>query len=118
MPLALRSRAFALATLAVFILAQPAAWCTALCLFEGHHGGVHATHGTDRGTSALDGSACHTGTTGGVERGPGQLLSPMVPAGEPVIPLAPAGWLDPDRPLPASPHLISPTVEPPPPRLV
>lgn len=118
MPSALRSPLFALATLAAFVLAQPAAWCAALCLVEGQPNGVHAMHGHDRGTSTIDGGTCHTGSVSTAEHASGQVLSPMVPATEPVIAVALTRWVEPGHLLPTSPHLISPTVEPPPPRLV
>jgi hypothetical protein len=113
----LRSRSFAFATLAAFLLAQPVVGCAALCLLERHHAGAHAMPGMNRGSSALDKSACHT-TDGAVQRGPVQVLSPMSPARAPVIAVAPARWVEPVRTLPTPPRLISHTVEPPPPRFV
>jgi hypothetical protein len=114
----LRSRSFALATLSAFLLAQPAVGCAALCLFETHHAGAHAIPGMNHGRPALSSSACHTTDTGAVQRGPVQVLSPMEPARAPVIAVAPARWVEPVRTLPTSPHLISHSVEPPPPRFV
>ena len=114
----LRSRSFALATLAAFLLAQPIVGCAALCLFERHHAGAHAMPGMNRGSSALNISACHTTDTGAVQRDPFQALSPMEPARAPVIAMAPARWVEPVRTLSTPPRLISHTVEPPPPRFV
>jgi hypothetical protein len=116
---ALRShrRRLAFATLAAFLLAQPAVGCAALCLFERHLAG-HAMVGMNQGSAALTNNACHPTETGAVQRAPLRVLSPMEPAPAPVIALAPAGWVEPVWTLPASPRLISHTVEPPPPRLV
>ncbi len=114
----LRSHSFALATLAAFLLAQPAVGCAALCLFERHHAGAHAMPGIHPGSSALNNSACHTTGTGAAQRDPIQPLSPMEPARAPVLAVAPARWVEPVRTLPTPPRLISHTVEPPPPRFV
>jgi len=113
----LRSRGFALATLAAFLLAQPVVGCAALCLFKNHHA-AHAMPGGNRGSSALNTSACHTTGTGTVQRDPVPALSPMAPARAPVIAVAPARWVEPVRTLPTPPRLISHKVEPPPPRSV
>jgi hypothetical protein len=115
----LRSRRFAFATLAAFLLAQPAVGCAALCLFETHHaGGAHAMPGMNHGKPALSISTCHTTDTGAVQRDPVPALSPMEPARAPVIAVAPARWVEPVRTLPTPPRLISRTVKPPPPRFV
>jgi hypothetical protein len=114
----LRSRGFALATLAAFLLAQPVVGCAALCLIKRHHAGAHAMPVINRGGSGLDNSACHTTDTGAVQRDPVPALSPMEPARAPVIAVAPARWVEPVRTLPTPPRLISHTVEPPPPRFV
>jgi hypothetical protein len=114
----LRSRSFALATLAAFLVAQPAVGCAALCLFETHHAGAHAMPGMNHGKPALSISACHTTDTGAVQRDPVPALSPMEPARAPVIAVAPARSAEPVRTLPTPPRLISLTVEPPPPRFV
>jgi hypothetical protein len=115
---ALRSRILAFATLAAFLVAQPAVGCAALCLFERHHAGAQAMPGGRSGSSALNTSACHTSDTGAVQRAPVQVLSPMSPARAPVIALAPVRWVQPLRTLPAPPRPIPHTVEPPPPRSV
>jgi hypothetical protein len=117
---ALRSyrRCFALATLAAFLLAQPAVGCAALCLFERHPAGAHAMPGMNRGNPTLGSGSCHTTNTGAVQRDPLQVLSPMVPALTPVIAVAPTRWVEPLRTLPTAPRLISHTIEPPPPRFV
>jgi hypothetical protein len=114
----LRSRSFALATLAAFLLAQPVVGCAALCLFEGHHAGAHAMPGMNHGKPALGNTACHTTDSGAVQKGPLQVLSPMEPARALVIAVAPARWVEPVRNLSTPPRLISHTVEPPPPRFV
>jgi hypothetical protein len=116
---ALRSRRFALATLAAFLLAQPAAACAALCLFERHHAVAHSMPIMSRDHPALAGSACHTTSAGAaVERDPFQVLSPMAPTRVALLAVAPARWVEPVRTLPTPPRLISHTVEPPPPRFV
>jgi hypothetical protein len=113
-----RRRHFAFATLAAFLLAQPAVGCVALCLFERHFAGAHAMPGMNQGSVALTNSACHPTDTGAVQRPPLQVLSPMEPASAPIIAVAPARLVEPVRSVPASPHFISHTIEPPPPRLV
>jgi len=115
---ALRSHSFALATLAAFLLAQPAVGCAALCLFGRHHAGAHAMPGMNHGERALGNSACHTTDAGAVQRDPLQVLSPMEPARALVIAVAPARWVEPVRTRSIPPRLISHTVEPPPPRFV
>jgi len=118
MHLALRSRCLSLATLAAFLLAQPAVGCAALCLFERHLADGHAMTGMNQGSRVLTNSACHPTQTGAVQQTPLQVLSPMVPASAPIIALASDRWVEPARTLPTSPRIISHTVEPPPPRLV
>jgi hypothetical protein len=114
----LRSRSFAFATLAAFLVAQPAVGCAALCLFETHHAaGAHAMPGMDHWKPALSISACHTTDTGAVRRDPAPGLSPMEPARAPVIAVASTRWVEPVRALPTPPRLIFHTVQPPPPRV-
>ena len=116
---ALRSRRFALVTLAAFLLAQPAAACAALCLFERHHGPAHSMPSMGRDNPTLASSACHTSSAGAaVEKDPFQVLSPMAPTRVALLAVAPARWVEPVRTLPAPPRLISHTIEPPPPRFV
>ena len=115
---ALRSRRFALATLAAFLLAQPAAACAVLCLFESHHAVAHSMPSMSRDNPALAGSTCHTSSADSVQRDPFQVLSPMAPARVALLTVAPARWVEPVRTLPTPPRLISHTVEPPPPRFV
>jgi hypothetical protein len=115
---ALRSRHFALATLAAFLLAQPVVACAALCLFERHHAVAHAMPGISRDNPALNTSTCHTTGAGAVQRDRYEILSPMVPTREALLAVAPAHWVEPARTLPASPRLITRTIEPPPPRFV
>jgi len=115
---ALRSRHFALATLAAFLLAQPAAACAALCLFESHHAVAHSMPRTNGENPALAGSTCHTSSAAAVQQDQFQVLSPMAPTRVAVLAVAPARWVKPVRALPSPPRLISHTVEPPPPRFV
>jgi hypothetical protein len=114
----LRARRYlALATLAAFLLAQPAVGCAALCLFERHVAGGHMMPGMNQGSKILTNSACHPTATGTVQRAPFQVLPPMQPASAPVIAVAPDRWIEPVWTLPTAPRLISPKLEPPPPRL-
>jgi hypothetical protein len=115
---ALRSRHFALATLAAFLLAQPVVACAALCLFERHHAVAHAMPSMNRDNPALSTSTCHTTSAGAVQQDRLQVLSPMAPTRVAPLAVAPTRWVEPVRTLPASPRLISRTVDPPPPRLV
>jgi hypothetical protein len=115
---ALRSRHFALATLAAFLLAQPAAACAALCLFERHHAAAHSMPRMSPGNPALASSTCHSTDAGSVQRDPFQVLSPMAPTRAALLAVAPARWVEPVRRLPAAPRLISYTVDLPPPRVV
>jgi hypothetical protein len=115
---ALRSRRFALATLAAFLLAQPAAACAMLCLFERHHAVAHSMPSMNRDNPALATGACHTTSAGTVERDPFQILSPMAPTRVALLTVAPTRWVEPVRTIPTPPRLISHTVEPPPPRFV
>jgi hypothetical protein len=115
---ALRSRRFALATLAAFVLAQPVVACAALCLFEKHHAVAHSMPSMSRDNPALSTSTCHTTSAGAVQRDRFEILSPMAPTRAALLTVAPTRWAEPVRSLPAPPHVISRTVEPPPPRLV
>ena len=115
---ALRSHHFALATLAAFLLAQPAAACAVLCLFERHHVVAHSMSATSPENRVLAGSTCHTTSAGAAQRDPYQILSPMAPTRVALLAEAPARWVEPVRTLPSLPRLISHTVEPPPPRVV
>jgi hypothetical protein len=114
----LRSRGFALATLGAFLLAQPAALCTALCLIGQHHGATHAMPHTARGNSAVASSTCHTTTAADVQRDAFNILSPMAPSHGPVIAVASPRPAEPVRTRAASLRQIFHTVESPPPRLV
>jgi hypothetical protein len=114
---ALRSRRFALATLAAFLLAQPAAACAALCLFE-RHAVAHAMPHMSRESPAFASNACHTTSAGAVQPDLLQVLSPMAPTRVTVLAVVPARRVAPAPALPAVPRLISHTVEPPPPRFV
>jgi hypothetical protein len=115
---ALRSRRLALATLAAFLLAQPAVACAALCLFEKHPAAAHSMPRTSRDRAALATSTCHTTNAGTVQRDPSQILSPMAPTRATLVAVAPTRWVEPVRTLQVPPRPISRTVEPPPPRFV
>jgi hypothetical protein len=115
---ALRSRHFALATLAAFLLAQPVVACAALCLFERHHAVAHSMPSMGRDNPALSTSTCHTTSAGTVQQDRLQILSPMAPTRAALLAVAPARWVEPARTLASPPRLISHTVEPPPPRFV
>ena len=115
---ALRSRGFALATLAAFLVAQPVVVCSALCLLDGHGAGAHMIPGMNGGSRAFGNGPCHTTTAGSAQRDLFQTLSPMAPTRAPVIVVAPTRWVEPVRTLPDLPRLISRTAEPPPPRFV
>jgi hypothetical protein len=115
---ALRSRRLALTTLAAFLLAQPAAACAALCLFERHGAVVHAMPPMNGGNRALAGSTCHTTSASAVQQDLLQVLSPMAPTRAAILAVIPARQVEPARTLSAAPRLISHTVEPPPPRFV
>jgi hypothetical protein len=114
----LRSRRFALGTLAAFVLAQPAAACAALCLFERHHAVAHSMPSVSQARGALGTITCHTASAGTVQRDRFQMLSPMAPTRAPLLAVAPPRWAEPVGTLPASPRHVSPTVDPPPPRFV
>ena len=118
MPRVLRSPGFMLATLAAFVLMQPAAWCSALCLLEGHHSPAAQAAPGSHGNSVLRSGDCHTAETRAVHRAPVPTLSAMAPARAQVVAMVPSRWVAPARPLVPSPHAVSPTAEPPPPRLV
>ena len=115
---ALRSRRFALAALAAFLLVQPVVACAALCLFERHHAVAHGMPDMSRDKPALAGNTCHTTRAGAVQRDRYQILSPMAPTREAVLAVTPTRWVESARTLLASPRHISRTVEPPPPRFV
>ena len=111
---ALRTRpCFALATLAAFMLVQPAMGCAALCLLERH---AAASPSMAEPNHTVIQSDCHHSTTGTVQavRLPG--ISPMEPSAAIVIALVPR-WTEPVWTLPSTPRFISYSVEPPPPRL-
>src|SRR5215213_3009021 len=82
---ALRSRGFAVSMLAAFLLAQPAALCTALCLMERHHAAGHAMPETVHATPALTSNTCHTAAAGTVQRDRYSVMSPMAPSRGPAI---------------------------------
>lgn len=112
---ALRSRGFAVTMLAAFLLAQPAALCTALCLVEQHHAAGHAMPETVRGAATLTSSACHT-AAGTVQRDRYNLLSPMAPSRGPALAAEPADQVEPASARSAAPRQIFHSIESPPPR--
>jgi hypothetical protein len=114
----LRSRRFALATLAAFLLAQPVVACAALCLFERHHAVAQSMPSMSRDNPSLRTSTCHTTSAGAVEQDRLQALSPMAPTRVALLAVAPTRWVEPVRTLPATPGLITRAIEPPPPRFV
>ena len=115
MPRALRSRAFAVATLAAFVLGQPAAWCSALCLLQRHHA---AEQSAGAGHARVTSPDCHPTSTGAVQHRLLQTLSPMVPEVAVRLAAAPGRWTEPAPALVVAPRDLSRTAEPPPPRLV
>ena len=72
----------------------------------------------NRDNPALSTSTCHTTGAGAIQRDRYEILSPMAPTRVARLAVAPTRWVEPVRTLPASPDLISRTIEPPPPRLV
>jgi hypothetical protein len=117
MPRAFRSRAFAVTILTAFVLAQPAAWCSALCLLERHSAAEHPAAGAPDAMAAHRGADCHTTDTGAVQHGPLQTLSPMEPVTVALAAATPSRWAEPARAPVISPLDRSHTAEPPPPRL-
>lgn len=116
MPRPLRSPRLACLTLAAFLIAQPVVGCALLCLAD-HHSGLHEMVGMNR--SAVSGNAaCHTGIENATRRGPAQTLSVMEPAGEQVLVRPTAASVPVPDALPAAAPQISPSLDPPPPRLV
>jgi hypothetical protein len=97
-------------------MAQPVVGCALLCLADNHHA-LHDMAGMTQ-PSAGGYTACHTGIDNAGRHGPPQTLSFMEPAAEhaPVwiavvsvqVPVA----------VPAAASRISPSLDPPPPRLV
>lgn len=116
MPRALRSPRLASLTLAAFLMAQPVVGCALLCLADHHHA-LHEMVGMTE--SAVSGNpTCHTGLESATPRGPAQTLSFMEPAAQAApIRLATVSVPVPDA-LPTAAPRISPSLDPPPPRLV
>ena len=113
---ALRSPRLAGLTLAAFLIAQPVVGCALLCLASNHHS-LHEMVGMTESSASGD-TTCHTGVESATPRGPAQTLSFMEPAAE----AAPARLATVSVPVPdalptAAPRL-SPSPDPPPPRLV
>jgi hypothetical protein len=108
----------ALATLAAFLLGQPAVGCAALCLFEQHVTAPHTMSDRAQGSAVLTNSMCHASKTGGLQPRSLLVLSPMAPASAPIVAVAPDRWTEPVWIVPSVPRLVSHSVEPPPPRLV
>lgn len=97
-------------------MAQPVVGCALLCLADSHST-LHEMVGMTQ-PSASANLACHTGIDNAARHGPAQSLSFMEPAGQqlPVRPAAVSVQAPPTRPA-AAPR-ISPSLDPPPPRLV
>jgi len=115
MPRALRSRAFVVTILTAFVLAQPAGWCSALCLLERHHAAEHAAGPVHASVTSPD---CHTVRSGAVQHRPLPTLSDMAPEAAARIAAAPGRWAEPAPAIVVAPRALSRTAEPPPPRLV
>jgi hypothetical protein len=116
MPRALRSPRLAGLTLAAFLIAQPVVGCALLCLADNHHA-LHEMVGMTQ-SSATGNPTCHTGVESATRRGPAQTLSFMEPAAE-ATPVRPATMSVPvPDALPTAAPRISPSLDPPPPRLV
>ena len=113
---ALRSRGFAVTVLAAFLLAQPAALCTALCLVERHHAAGHPMPETVRGTSTLTPGSCHTTAAGAIQRDRYSVLSPMAPSRGPAIAAELANQIEPTPTPSATPRQLFHPIESPPPR--
>jgi|SRR5689334_25353871 hypothetical protein len=113
---ALRSPRLASLTLAAFLIAQPVVGCALLCLADNHHA-LHEMVGMNQ-SSASGNPTCHTGLESATRRGPAQALSFMEPARE-AAPSRPATVSVPvPDAVPTAPPRISPSLDPPPPRLV
>jgi hypothetical protein len=112
----LRSPRLACLTLAAFLIAQPVVGCALLCLADQHHG-LHEMVGMTQ-SSATGNPTCHTGIDTTSRHGPAQTLSYMEPAGVPATarPATQSVQVPDARPT-ASPQ-VSPSLDPPPPRLV
>ena len=113
---ALRSSRLAGLTLAAFLIAQPVVGCALLCLVDNHQG-LHEMAGM-AAPVATDNAACHTGIDTASPHGPAQTLSFMEPAGTPpaVRPARVVVAVPVARPSPTP--QASPSLDPPPPRLV
>ena len=110
-----RSPRLAWLTLVAFLVAQPVVGCALLCL-DKHHG--HREMAGRAGPAASGPVACHTDIGAASHHGPAQALSVMEPAGErsPVRLTTVAVQVPDTRPT-ATPQ-TSPSLDPPPPRLV
>jgi len=112
----LRSPRLACLTLAAFLIAQPVVGCALLCLVDHHHG-VHEMVGMD-GSAARGNGACHTDIGSDTRHGPAQTLSFMEPAAGPAASRAATLTVAVPDARPAAVAQLSPSLDPPPPRLV
>jgi hypothetical protein len=110
-----RSLRLAWITLLAFLFAQPVVGCALLCL-DSHHGQREMAGMV--GPSATGPVTCHTDIGPATHHGPARTLSPMEPAGEqPPMRLTIVSV----QPLAARPPAFlrtTPSLDPPPPRLV
>jgi hypothetical protein len=116
MPRVFRSAGLASLTLAAFLMAQPVVGCALLCLADSHSA-LHEMVGMTQ-PSASGNLACHTGLDNATRHGPAQVLSFMEPAGEPLSVRPAAVVVEVPHTRPATAPRISPSLDPPPPRLV
>jgi hypothetical protein len=106
------SRLVAAATLAVFLLSQPAVICLPLCLSGGHYQATSEMHRH----SPLQ--PCHSLDAISVPASILQISSTMLPAaGNPSLPLLPLVSLSTRSPVDLS-SAPTPSLDPPPPRLI
>lgn len=97
--------------LVTFLVAQPGVVCALQCL-DSHHGHSEA------GTSATPSVPCHTHVGPAINHGVAQTLSYMEPAGETASIRLIAISVQVLAARPTVPAHISPSLDPPPPRLV
>ncbi|HET8834837.1 MAG TPA: hypothetical protein VFN08_08910 [Gemmatimonadales bacterium] len=116
MPRALRSPRLACLTLAAFLVAQPVVGCALLCLADNHHA-LHDMVGMTQPSAAAN-SACHTGVDNADRHAQAQTLSFMEPAAEYGPARVAVVSVQVPVALVAAAPRISPSLDPPPPRLV
>ena len=111
-----RSPRLAWLTLAAFLIAQPVVGCALLCLVDNHHG-LHEMAGMTQAKATGD-AACHTDIGSATRHGPAQTLSFMEPAAAPAAPRPVTLSIPVADASPAAAPQVSPSLDPPPPRLV